>query len=105
MTETVKTVYGNLELEVMTMGYLVYRCEECGKLLLSDGGSFLAHKKMQHNKQGYGKSKIVVVIEGRAKKYEFRDTPQQQREKWIKDNGMLKHMRVKGSDAQVYVIS
>ena len=87
------------------MGYLVYRCEECGKFLLSDGGSFLAHRKAQHNKQGYGISKVVAVIESREKKYEFRDVPKEKREEWIKNNGTLSHMRVKGSDAKVYVIS
>jgi hypothetical protein len=87
------------------MGYLVYRCEECGKFLLSDGGSFLAHRKVHHNKQGYGKSKVVAVIERRDKKYEFRDIPKEQREEWIKNNGTLKRRRVKGTDTEVYVIS
>lgn len=87
------------------MGYLVYMCEECGKLLLSEGGSFLAHRKMQHNKQGYGESKVVAVIESREKKYEFRDVPKEQREEWIKNNGTLRRRRVKGSDTEVYVIS
>ena len=89
----------------LTMGYLVYRCEECSKFLLSDGGSFLAHKKMQHHKSSYGKSKVVAIIESREKKYEFRNTPQEQREKWIKDNGILKHKKLKESDIEVYVIS
>ena len=93
------------KITVLSMGYLVYRCEECGKFLLSDGGSFLAHKKMQHNKPGYGKSKVVAIIESREKKYDFRDTPQEQREKWIKDNRMLRREKVKGSDTEVYIIS
>jgi len=88
----------------LTMGYLVYKCEECSKFLLSDGGSFLAHKKMQHHKSGYGESKVVAIIKSREKKYEFRDTPQRQREKWIKDNGMVMHKKVKGSEKEVYVI-
>lgn len=89
---------------VLRMGYLVYRCEECGKFLLSDGGSFLAHKKMQHHRSGYGESKVVAIIEGREKKYELRDTPQEQREKWIKDNGIAKQKTVKRSNMEVYVI-
>jgi hypothetical protein len=90
---------------VFTMGYLVYRCEECVRFLLSDGGSFLAHKKMKHRMPGYGESRVVAIIESREKKYEFRDTPQEHREKWIKDNGMLKHVKLKGLDTEVYVIS
>lgn len=89
----------------MIVGYLVYRCDECGKLLLADGGAFLAHKKKQHNSQGYGESKVVAVIETREKKYEFRDTKQNQREEWLKKNGIIKHVRVRKSDVQVYVIS
>ncbi len=89
---------------MLTMGYLVYKCEECGRFLLSDGGSFLAHKKMQHQKSSYGKSKVVAIIESREKKYEFRDIPHDQREKWVKDNGTVKHKKVKGLDTEVYVI-
>lgn len=86
------------------MGYSVYRCEECGKFLLSDGGSFLAHKKVQHNKNGYGESKVVAIIESRERKYEFRDTSQKQREDWIKKNGRVENRKVKGSTIKVYTI-
>ncbi len=72
------------------MGYKVYRCDECGALLLADGGAFLAHKKTKHNSRGYGGSKVVVVITDRERKYEFRDVPQEKREEWIKANGKLK---------------
>jgi len=72
------------------MGYLVYRCDECGALILSDGGAFLAHKKTKHNSHGYGRSKVFAVIEDREKKYEFRDISQEKREKWIEANGKLK---------------
>jgi len=72
------------------MGYLVYKCDECGMLLLADGGAFLAHKKTKHDSPGYGRSKLVAVIADREKKHEFRDVPQAKRERWIKANGKLK---------------
>jgi hypothetical protein len=84
------------------MGYSVYRCDECDALLLADGGAFLAHKKTKHNSRGYGRSKVVAVIENREKKYEFRDVPQEKREGWIKTNGILKPMK---ECKKAYVIS
>jgi len=72
------------------MGYSVYRCDECGALLLADGGAFLAHKKRKHGSSGYGGSKVVAVILSREKKYEFRDVPQEERWKWVKTNGVAK---------------
>jgi hypothetical protein len=84
------------------MGYKVYKCDECGFLILSDGGAFLAHKKTKHNLSGYGKSKVVAIIENREKKYEFRDVPQEKREEWIKTNGKLKPHK---EQEQVYMIS
>jgi hypothetical protein len=57
------------------MGYSVYKCDECGKLILADGGAFLAHKKSKQNSPGYGKSKVVAIIPYKEKKYEFRDIP------------------------------
>lgn len=86
------------------MGFVVYRCDECSKLILADGGAFLAHKKVQHGSRGYGKSEAVAVIEGREKKYEFRDVPQDERERWIRTNGTLKRVSVRGSDAKAYVV-
>lgn len=87
-----------------TMGFVVYRCDECGKLILADGGAFLAHKKMQHDSRGYGKSMAVAVIESRERKYEFRDVPQEKRERWIKANGKLGRVTVRGSDVEAYVV-
>jgi len=84
------------------MGYSVYTCDECGAILLADGGAFLAHKKTKHNSRGYGRSMVVAVIENREKKYEFRDVPQEKREEWIKTNGILKPMKERKG---VYVIS
>ena len=72
------------------MGYKVHKCDECGAVLLADGGAFLAHKKTKHNSRGYGGSKVVAVITDRERKYEFRDVPQEKREEWIKANGKLK---------------
>lgn len=86
------------------MGFVVYRCDECGKLILADGGAFLAHKKVQHGSRGYGKSQAVAVIESRERKYEFRDVPQEQRERWIKTSGTLERVKVRGSDAKAYVV-
>jgi hypothetical protein len=86
------------------MGFVVYRCDECGKLILADGGAFLAHKKMQHGSRGYGKSEPVAVIEGRERKYEFRDVPQDEREQWIKANGKLRRVTVRGSDVKARVV-
>ena len=83
------------------MGYLVYKCDECGKLILSDGGAFLAHKKSKHNSSGYGKSKVVAIILDKEKKYEFRDIPQEKREEWIKTNGVPKLLK---ENNHVYVI-
>ena len=57
------------------MGYSVYKCDECGKLILADGGAFLSHKKSKQNSPGYGKSKVVAIIPYKEKKYEFRDIP------------------------------
>lgn len=86
------------------MGFVVYRCDECGKLILADGGAFLAHKKMRHGSRGYGKSKPLAVIESREKKYEFRDVPQHERERWIKANGKLRRVTVRGFDVKAYVV-
>jgi len=83
------------------MGYTVYECYECGALILSDGGAFLAHKKTRHNSRGYGKSNVLAVIQSREKKYEFRDIPQEKRMEWIKANGVLAPSRDK---KQVYMI-
>lgn len=90
------------------MGYLVYKCDECGFLILADGGSFLAHKKTKHNSQGYGKSKLMAVIGSRERKYEFRDVPQEKREEWIKANGTLRPQASnseKGKSDHIYVVS
>lgn len=85
------------------MGYSVYRCDECGALLLADGGAFLAHKKRKHGSRGYGGSKVVAVILNRERKYEFRDVPQEERWEWIEANGVPEPL---GSDKPVvYVIS
>lgn len=75
------------------MGYSVYRCDECGALLLADGGAFLAHKKRKHGSRGYGGSEVVAVILSRGRKYEFRDVPQEEKWKWIKTNGVAKPLR------------
>jgi len=85
------------------MGYRVYKCDECGALILADGGAFLAHRKTKHNNRGYGKSKVVAIIADREKKYEFRDVAQEKREEWIKANGELKP-QIKKSVAHIYVI-
>jgi hypothetical protein len=86
------------------MGFVVYRCDECGKLILADGGAFLAHKKMQHGSRGYGKSEPMAVIESRERKYEFRDVPQDKRERWIKANGTQREVTVRGADVKAYVL-
>ncbi len=90
------------------MGYYIYRCDECGLLILVDGGAFLAHKKTKHNSRGYGRSKVVAIINGREKKYEFRDAPQDKRMEWIKANGVLKPLKLKSlsreEDTYVYTI-
>lgn len=83
------------------MGYSVYKCDECGKLILADGGAFLAHKKTKHNSRGYGNSKVVAIITNRKRKYEFRDVPQEEREQWIKTNGVLDSSR---TNENIYVI-
>lgn len=83
------------------MGYSVCKCDEFGKLILADGGAFLAHKRTKHNSQGYGKSKIVAIILDKEKKHEFRDIPQEKREEWIKTNGVLKLLK---ENNHVYVI-
>jgi len=72
------------------VGYWVFKCDECGAILLADGGAFLAHRKTKHNRRGYGRSKAVAIIAGRDKKYQFRDVPQKKRDEWIKANGVLK---------------
>lgn len=87
------------------MGYLVYKCDECCKLLLSDGEAFLAHKKTKHDIRGYGESKVIAVIEDGEKKYEFRDTPQEKRLEWIKTNGAMRPRRIKKVVQKVYVIN
>ena len=90
------------------MGYLVYRCDECGALLLADSGAFLAHKKTKHDSRGYGGSKVVAMIARRERKYEFRDVPQEERWEWIKTNGVLKLPGTDKSEKEreyVYVIS
>jgi hypothetical protein len=86
------------------MGFVVYRCEICGKFILADGGAFLAHRKMQHSSRGYGESELVAVIGSRERKYEFRDVPQEQREQWIKTNGTLKTVSIRGSGVKVHVV-
>jgi len=72
------------------MGYWVFKCDECGAIILADGGAFLAHRKTKHNRRGYGGSKAVAIIANREKKYRFRDVPQKKRDEWIKTNGVLK---------------
>lgn len=96
------------------MGYLVYKCDECGAVILADGGAFLAHKKKRHNSRGYGRSKIVAIIRGRERKYEFRDVAPEERERWIEANGVPKSLEAKSErehantsnneDDHVYVI-
>lgn len=83
------------------MGYRVFRCDECGALILADGGAFLAHKRTRHRSRGYGRSKVVAIIADREKKYEFRDIQQEKREEWIKANGVLKPLKER---QYVYVI-
>lgn len=83
------------------MGYRVFRCDECGALILADGGAFLAHKRTKHGSRGYGRSKVVAIIADREKKYEFRDIQQEKREEWIKANGVPKPLKER---QYVYVI-
>ncbi|MFB0569607.1 MAG: hypothetical protein ACETV0_08365 [Nitrososphaeria archaeon] len=80
------------------MEYWVFKCDECGAIMLADGGAFLAHRKTKHNRRGYGRSKAVAIIAGREKKYQFRDVPQKKRDEWIKANGVLKPL---GTDRSV----